>query len=410
MYVKKQWEVDDICEISNPSSGSTTCFAEAVTRRRRCRRVVVSARQVSAMLERLTTLSPLEAAKSNKLREAAQMSVCWQHTAQAEDIAQRWKQALVALDNQPAADTHSWGRRAGTVKVEEEWDNGYFSFKDAKPQQSRVFEPDMRAMMEEMQRLREAIKQLKKENTENESRYSQPRAKEQQRQQRDDEEARRRKEEEEEHRRREERKQKEREERERREREERERREREEAERQKRQRDEEERRRREEDLRTRARRRAQEREEAAKQEWVAAWSLYGQRWEAVARINPTKVRKPSTLLLYHRGAQEERGTNKGELQIKSHEIPWPVKTARWEDVSEANVKEFYRKAPLVAREATTGEEIYRLMGQENKRWHTDKIMQQFGTRILDGLYGTALNTVAKALVDLRREAQDKRRQ
>ena len=96
-------------------------------------------------------------------------------------------------------------------------------------------------------------------------------------------------------------------------------------------------------------------------------------------------------------------------QIKVEQLPWPVKSGAMEDVTPANIKQFFSVAPPTPASATAGEERYRTISRENKRWHTDKIMSRFGISALDGPCKNALNITAKVVVELRQEAQRSRR-
>ncbi len=49
------------------------------------------------------------------------------------------------------------------------------------------------------------------------------------------------------------------------------------------------------------------------------------------------------------------------------------------------------------------------MTQENKRWHTDKIVFRFGPEILKGPRKDALNMIAKEVVKLWKEAKMERK-
>ncbi|KAK4233280.1 putative reticulocyte-binding protein 2 like protein a protein [Achaetomium macrosporum] len=127
-----------------------------------------------------------------------------------------------------------------------------------------------------------------------------------------------------------------------------------------------------------SRQRAEEREAAEKQEWADAWSKYCRGWMSL-ETDKTKI-TPS-------------------------KIPWPVKSGSWQDVSESSVRSFFRKAVPVYLADHQGDEMYRTICDENKRWHTDKIMSRFGPDILKGPYGDALNMIAKLMVQLRVEAK-----
>ncbi|KAK3305103.1 uncharacterized protein B0T15DRAFT_531334 [Chaetomium strumarium] len=131
-----------------------------------------------------------------------------------------------------------------------------------------------------------------------------------------------------------------------------------------------------------SRQRAEEREAAEKQEWADAWSKYCRGWMSL-EMDKTKI-TPS-------------------------KIPWPVKSGSWQDVSESSVRLFFLKAVPVYLADHQGDEMYRTICNENKRWHTDKIMSRFGPDILKVPYGDALNMIAKLMVQLRVEAKMERK-
>lgn len=74
------------------------------------------------------------------------------------------------------------------------------------------------------------------------------------------------------------------------------------------------------------------------------------------------------------------------------------------DVDAENVREFYKKAPLKDLLATAEDRV-KFYNGENLRWHTDKMMQQFGVDIVKGGLKEALKTVAQVVIELRQEAK-----
>ncbi|KAK3937844.1 putative reticulocyte-binding protein 2 like protein a protein [Diplogelasinospora grovesii] len=142
--------------------------------------------------------------------------------------------------------------------------------------------------------------------------------------------------------------------------------------------------RREEELRQRARKTAQEREKAAKKEWADAWTRYCAGWEAIEK-------------------------NREQI-CPIDKIPWPTKSGRRDDVSQASVRQFFDKALPVHLSSTPGEERFRMISLENKRWHTDKILSRFGQDVLrhGKPCANALDLIAKLMVELRKEAKMRR--
>ncbi len=94
-------------------------------------------------------------------------------------------------------------------------------------------------------------------------------------------------------------------------------------------------------------------------------------------------------------------------QAWADQIPWPVQSGKAEDVTESRIKAFFTYA--TPSELLGKEEWYRLMSQESKKWHTDKVMSQFGRTVLEGPYGDALNTMAKTIVEMWKAASRSRR-
>jgi hypothetical protein len=178
----------------------------------------------------------------------------------------------------------------------------------------------------------------------------------------------------------EERQRNEREEKMRQEREEKQRKEREEKIRQ--EREAKERETREYNTRQRAKKAAQEREQLAR-EWTDAWSRYNTAWEAIETS-----KKPAI----------------------PDNIPWPVKSGRFIQVNESNVRQFYQKAVPTHLAQDPAEEMFRVISNENKRWHTDKLTSRFGSDIVKGEYRDALNMITKLMINLRTEAKIGRKQ
>ncbi|KAI1096337.1 hypothetical protein F5B19DRAFT_435960 [Rostrohypoxylon terebratum] len=136
----------------------------------------------------------------------------------------------------------------------------------------------------------------------------------------------------------------------------------------------------EEALRERARlvrekreREAQEKAEKEAASWHAAWEQYSNAWCKPVDVSVTN-------------------------------IPWPVKSGLQSDVNEANVKLFFAKAPP-ADLVDSGDKQFKLISKENMRWHTDKVMQRFGSDAVNGAAKSSLGIVAKVVIELRQEAR-----
>lgn len=81
-----------------------------------------------------------------------------------------------------------------------------------------------------------------------------------------------------------------------------------------------------------------------------------------------------------------------------------MKSGRFLDVSAESVIEFFKSAPpkdLVG----TAQCRLKFFNAENRKWHTDKILQQFGSDIMEGECKEAMNMIAQLVVQLRHAAQ-----
>ncbi|KAI1212872.1 uncharacterized protein F4807DRAFT_302793 [Annulohypoxylon truncatum] len=126
----------------------------------------------------------------------------------------------------------------------------------------------------------------------------------------------------------------------------------------------------------RAKKREREAREKAEKEaasWRTAWERYCNAWSKPADVSVTN-------------------------------IPWPVKSGLQSDVNEANVKLFFAKAPP-ADSVDSGDKRFKLISEENMRWHTDKMMQRFGPDVVNGAAKGPLGIIAKVVIELRQEAR-----
>lgn len=73
------------------------------------------------------------------------------------------------------------------------------------------------------------------------------------------------------------------------------------------------------------------------------------------------------------------------------------------------LRDFFEKAPPIKAAASPGEERYRIMVQESKRWHTDKLQQRFGRDVYTDQTREELNTVTRVVVEEYMKAKMKRR-
>ncbi|KAH9898918.1 hypothetical protein F4778DRAFT_782517 [Xylariomycetidae sp. FL2044] len=364
----QKWDPEELFELTNPQKGKITCLGYAATRGRRCWNPcradnVVFARTTLSMLSS-EDAAQVAASSSARLEDVARVLLCHHHTGDRAQVVRQWTAKLerwaapvkpevqeISLSSVP-----TYGPQF-SVKQEGCYADDYsYYYPDALYLRARQMQENIRRVGEQMRASNPTwvIRELERASQEAAQQQRQRREEEPERlkrvQQRKQEEERRRQEEEQQRR-----------ERERKEREAREaafkervrvRREREERE-------------------------ARERAEKTAREWREAWRRYSDAWD------------------------------RADLTVE--EIPWPVKSGLSTDVGEAGVRCFFRDAP--PRETVgSAEDNFRLVSGENRRWHTDKVMQRFGPGVMDSDVKELLDVVAKTLVELRREAQKRRQE
>jgi len=389
-----KWDPDTVIPLINPVKGWGTCVGFAPSKGRRCwnRKSPLLA---SRILNDLAELSPSSAAASPRLLDAAESMLCWLHGDQADKVISEWKRALMKDATTTKQTNRDWDEMAANAHAvldellrkrrEREETRGY-------TEKGSAFEPQFRWSPSQTH--------SRDESDDDEATASRERQRKEEKRERRREKERQEKEREEEEREEEERQEEERRERRRREKKRREK-ERREKEREEEERQEEKRREKESQDKERSEKRRREREaqeekirkraaearaaraEAAEQrrlaeqrEWAEAWKRYTKGWELVEANQTAKITS----------------------------IPWPTRSGRWEDVTENNVREFFRRAPTyeASREP---DERFCLMSKENKRWHTDKILSRFGRQVLVGSRKGEIDLVTKLMVVLWKEAK-----
>ncbi|KAM0815169.1 hypothetical protein AB5N19_00963 [Seiridium cardinale] len=318
---------------------------------------------------------------------AAGFTLCYLHGNQVDNVASKWSSLLRTWASENSKPTKARSesplpytfdaktRKNAYVRVKKEEDLEY--------DMESLLETNFGPLPRKNMTLREMLRFLAEEVEEREEAERQARGKEE-RQARENQERETREKEEREAREKKEREAREKEEREAREKEEQEQREQEARKREEQHRKEREAR--EERVRLAKERREKEAREKAAREaqiWTQSWENYIEAWDAIK-------------------------TFKSQRCAARQPIPWPVKSGLAADVDAANVKLFFRKAPpgdLIK----TGESRFMLMNSENKRWHTDKLMQNFGTEMASGEFKETFDTIARVLIQLRQEAQRDRR-
>ncbi|KAI1247671.1 hypothetical protein MGN70_011562 [Eutypa lata] len=357
----EKWDPEEVLQLDNPTRG-ITCVGEAPSMRRRCRNRVAASRYGQQLLSTLAKKEPIEAAKSDMLEQAAEFMLCWRHGDQASTVAEEWRFMLKShsatescasslastLRPQAKANITKFSvTKTTTIKVE--FEEEYLSTRSPKDNTRDRQEESAQAAAERARRQEEMRRQKQKEEEEKRKREQQQ-AFEMAYQEWKIEELKRAYQK---------LKQELREEQERREQEAR-----------------------EERIRERARVMRETREREAREkvrkeaaEWRESWDRYSQAWEDTTAL-------------------------------KADSITWPVKSGLRADVSEANIRLFFDKAPPVS----SGELYYKLINSENRRWHTDKLMQRLGEDVVNGAAKDVFALVSKVLVVLRQEAQRKRRE
>ncbi|KAI1457657.1 hypothetical protein F4805DRAFT_427682 [Annulohypoxylon moriforme] len=345
----QKWDPDVV--LGDIDGGS--CIGLAKTRGRRCGRWIAQHKTTygRGMLSRLACDSPSKAAESPILEDAADILLCWQHTNQLSEIIRRWKRKLETCADEIEAKDKSYIKDDITRKQ-----------KDTR-QRSSNYAVGESMLPRNIKREEDELAQRKRQDQENQRLKEENKRLEEERKRLEEEKKRL----EEEKRRLEEEKRK--------------------LEEEERKRKEEESKReqkaREEAFRERVRlakakreREARERAEKEAASWRTAWERYSSAWSRPADVSATN-------------------------------IPWPVKSGLQSDVDEANVRLFFAKAPP-ADSVDPGDKRFKLISEENRRWHTDKMMQRFGSDVVNGAAKGPLSIVAKVMIELRQEARNER--
>ncbi|KAI2630756.1 hypothetical protein GGR54DRAFT_168162 [Hypoxylon sp. NC1633] len=354
----KKWDPEAVLGLFNCSTHSITCIGHARTQGRQCQRTIAQG-TIRYALDVLRGLSSAyQAAKSPELLEVADTLLCWQHRNQSSEIHSQWRRKLRDAESSSATSSEqgpgTWNSQNYNIKKETSEDLEDLTEKELR-RLIRRLEKETARVQAELQRrnwyygkpeiaIWNVVPGAASPLFETDSR---PFAKQEQ--------ARRQKEEQ--------------------------KRQEEERERQEEEQKRQEEKRRKEACREQMRlaREKQEREEKAKKEaseWHATWNGYFDKWNESSNLSVAN-------------------------------IPWPVKSGLESDVTEASVKLFFERA-LPEDVVASGAERYKLINAENKKWHTDKIMQRFGPDAVTGTAKIALDIIAKVLIELRQEAQKKR--
>ena len=100
----------------------------------------------------------------------------------------------------------------------------------------------------------------------------------------------------------------------------------------------------------------QQREQATRErinrEWAESWTRYERDWEKMKRVDTTSLNEDVR-----------------------ESVPWPVKTGKWQDVNETNVRVFLRQGP--GDVAGNAKKFRSMLRRQALRWHEDKLKQFF---------------------------------
>ena len=88
-----------------------------------------------------------------------------------------------------------------------------------------------------------------------------------------------------------------------------------------------------------------------------------------------------------------------------HMIPWPCKSGRCGDLTAKSVKDFFTRAPPQACSPVT---MFKLMGSESLKWHPDKIRRLLPDSERTDADEMIVNMICRVIIELRREAADKK--
>ncbi|KAI1143812.1 hypothetical protein F5Y05DRAFT_7049 [Hypoxylon sp. FL0543] len=361
----QKWDPEVVLELANEDSTypSVTCKGWATSRNRRCQRVPAQHKITCArgILNRLARKSASKAAGSPELRDAAELLLCWQHESQLAGLLKQWRTELEDWDEDqkdddlPSVTSNKPLDDKTRVKKEEA--------EDLSAEQLRKM---MKQMQENLDRLDAELRRRGGNHTERDSKQEEDERRSREEERRRQEEEKKRKQEAEEKRRQEEQRRKEEEEKRKEEAREKAYKERVRAFREKV--------RLEKEARDREAQRKLEKEAA---EWSAAWKHYSNTWDKC-----------------------------GNVSVAS--MPWPVKSGLQSDVNEANVRLFFAKA-APEESVNSPDKRFKFISAENKRWHTDKVMQRFGPDAVNGDAKVVLGIIAKVLIELRQDARKGRK-
>lgn len=113
--------------------------------------------------------------------------------------------------------------------------------------------------------------------------------------------------------------------------------------------------------------------------WSEVWSKYKRDWEAI-QADPT------------------------DRDVK---VPWPVRSGRFSDVTQSNVKEFFTNALKSESSNLSASAMYSMMNRECMKWHPDKLFSRFDCLVKDEVQETT-NMIIILVSGLRDDAKEKR--
>lgn len=113
--------------------------------------------------------------------------------------------------------------------------------------------------------------------------------------------------------------------------------------------------------------------------WSEVWSKYKQNWDAI----------------------------QADLTDRDVKVPWPVRSGKFSDVTQNNVREFFKNALKSESSNLSASEMYSMMNRECMKWHPDKLFSRFDCLVKDEVQETT-NMIIILVSGLRDEAKEKR--
>jgi outer membrane biosynthesis protein TonB len=316
------------------------------------------------MLDEIALLSPSSCAVASKLSKIAFLSLCVRyHRGQVDEVVAQWQTKISSMKPH-AGRTKSW-------RVEGDTSSPNMAARNAAP---RATQQTPQAPSSERPRISARIRPTEAEK---EQRRQEAQAKKQQEQ---------------------ERLSKEKQEREKQEKEEEEKLEREKK--QKKEQQERERAAQNERLRKAAERRREEEERLKRAEAASEKKAI---WKAGTPLEACILFSVHSELLLISAFTATKSIPASSIRSA---IPWPVKSGLYKEVKYSAVKEFFLKGCPDMENPTL---MFKLMQKESLKWHPDKMCALFRRPTVADAEKMVVDVIAKVVIELRGEAQEKRK-